>query len=168
MKNSSSVGSVYVCNRCNLAGFFCYTPCGADFKTCPCCGEYDFLNATVNYTDEPTKYDFLFDDENGNYDYDMRNSYSFCKKCKIIFELGCTDCSQGCTDDTYNCHFIKRWKNKITNIEYQGMPKFDDEDEWFDHVNDVEVLEMYCPHNGNKCTKGYKHERKCSLASDAR
>ena len=60
-------------------------------------------------------------------------------------------CVVGCTDNVYNCHFIKKWKDKITNVEYYGMSCFDDENDWFDNVNNVDVLEMYCPHNGYTC-----------------
>jgi hypothetical protein len=33
------------------------------------------------------------------------------------------------------------------------MPQFDDDDDWFNNVNNVEMLEMYCPHKNNKCIK---------------
>ena len=114
----------------------------------------DFLNNSVNYKICPEKYDFLFEDE---FDNDMRNAYRYCNDCNIIFELGCMHNIGGCTDNVYNCHFIKKWKNKVTNIEYEGMPMFDDEDDWFNNVNNVEVLQMYCPHNNNKCKKSF-HE----------
>ena len=44
MKNKMCVNELQECNRCKLKGFFCYTPFGADFETCPCCGKNDFLN----------------------------------------------------------------------------------------------------------------------------
>ena len=150
MKNTLYVDKVQNCYSCKLKGFFCYTPQGGDFETCPCCGNYDFLNASVNDENGPTIYDFLLEDE---FDNDMRNVYSYCNHCNIIFTLGCDHYNGGCTDVIYNCHFIKKWKNKITNIEYEGMPKFDDKDDWFNNVNNVEVLEIYCPHNHVKCTK---------------
>lgn len=152
MKNGTCVKECYYCWHCKTSGFFCYTPMGADFKTCPCCGENDYLNTCVNYVEEPTKYDFLFEDE---YENDMRYVYRFCENCKIIFELGCTHFVGGCTDNVYNCHFIKRWRDKSTNIEYNGMPQFEDADDWFNNVNNVEILEMCCPHNNNKCTKTF-------------
>jgi len=160
MKNNTNVKQVQKCYHCGLEGFFCYTPNGANYETCPCCGEYDLLSNNK----EPDKYDFLFEDE---FDNDMRRLYYYCKCCKIIFELGCKHCIVGCTDDTYNCHFIKKWKDKLTNIEYQGMPIFDDEDDWFNNVNNVEVLEMCCPHNGYKCSKTYhENTRNCWLFID--
>ena len=154
MKNVLNVDEVYNCQHCKLNGFFCYTPLGADFETCPCCGKYDFLNNCVNYNNSPTKYDFLFEDE---FENDMRYVYKYCNQCNIIFKLGCVHYIGGCTDNVYNCHFIKKWKNKVTNIEYEGMPKFTDEDDWFNNVNNVEVLEMYCPHNNNKCGNIYNN-----------
>ncbi len=149
MKNGSFVNKLQKCHHCNLKGFFCYTPMGADFETCPCCGNYDFLNNSVNYKNTPTKYDFLY--ETDDYDNDMRTKYRYCEGCKIIFELGCVHRTGGCTDNVYNCHFIKKWKDTITNIEYDGMPIFDDNNDWFDNVNNVEVLDMFCPHNHNIC-----------------
>ena len=157
MKNKMCVNELQECNRCKLKGFFCYTPFGADFETCPCCGKNDFLNKSVNYKKLPTKYDFLYEYEN-----DMRYSYKYCNFCKIIFEVGCMHCVVGCTDNVYNCHFIKKWKDKITNVEYYGMPCFDDENDWFDNVNNVDVLEMYCPHNGYTCNMSYTTET-CKL-----
>ena len=144
MKNIVCVKNLSRCCYCSVKGFFCYTPCGADFITCPCCGEYDFLNNNC----ENDKYNFLYGDE---YDNDMRNTYLYCNSCKLIFKLGCTHFEGGCTEDVSNGHFIKKWKNKITDEKYEGMPQFDDASDWFDNVNNIEVLEMYCPHNGNKC-----------------
>lgn len=145
MKNVLCVDKVYNCNYCELNGFFCYTPFGGDYETCPCCGKFDFLNSTNS-----TKYDFLFEDD---FENDIRYIYKYCDYCNIIFQLGCVHYNGGCTDDVYNCHFIKKWKHKVSNIEYKGMPKFDDKDDWFNNVNDIEVLEMYCPHNNNQCIK---------------
>lgn len=87
----------------------------------------------------------------------MRYAYSYCNHCHIIFQLGCIHYNGGCTDNVYNCHFIKKWRHKVTKIEYEGMPKFDDEKDWFNNVNNVEVLKMYCPHKNNKCNKTYKN-----------
>lgn len=161
MKNVLCVDKIYYCCYCKLNGFFSYTPSGADFETCPCCGKNDFLNESVNYKKKPTKYDFLFEDE---FENDMRYALGYCNFCKIIFKLGCIHNNGGCTDNVYNCHFIKKWKHKVTNIEYDGMPKFDDNDDWFNNVNNVEVLQMYCPHNNNKCkTSCYKVDDMCDL-----
>jgi hypothetical protein len=38
-------------------------------------------------------------------------------------------------------------------IQYDGMPQLESDKEWFDHVNDVEVLKMYCPHAGAHCSQ---------------
>jgi hypothetical protein len=161
MKNIICIKGLSNCSYCHMDGFFCETPSGSDYHTCPCCGKPDFkylvtsearftkrLNLTN--TEQLTKYDFLKKEE---YDDDMRNTFDFCDSCNIIFELGCTHSSRGCTDDIYNCHFISKWKNKVTNEEHNGMPQFENSDDWFDNVNSVEVLEMYCPHNGNRCKK---------------
>ena len=63
-------------------------------------------------------------------------------------------------------NFVKKWKDKNTNIEYEGMPQFDDNDDWFNNVNNIEVLQMCCPHNGNKCKKsGYPISENCDIKS---
>lgn len=161
MKNTVCVNKLQHCSYCKIKGFFCYTPSDADFETCPCCGYDDFLNDIVNYKDAPTKYNFLFED---GYENDKRNVYRYCDFCKIIFELGCMHYNGGCTSNVYNCHFIKKWKDKITNIEYEGMPIFDDKDDWFDNVNNIEVLQMYCPHKGDKCKQTtYQVKEICNL-----
>ena len=158
MRNIIYVKEFSKCYDCNMKGFFVYTPQGADYYTCPCCGKCDFLN----YYCDNNKYDFLYNDD--EYANDMRNSYIYCGSCKIIFELGCMHYSGGCTDNVYNSHFIKKWKNKITDENYEGMPQFDDAIDWFDNVNNIEVLEMYCPHNGNKCKNTiYEIKETCEL-----
>ena len=157
MKNISNVMQLQQCSACKLKGFFCYTPCGADYITCPCCGEYDYLNVTGD-----EKYDFLtawsdeIDDmscDTEGYFEDMRYKYRYCSSCKIMFETGCTHNRGGCTSDIYNAHFIKKWKNKLTNIEYDGMPQFEDTDDWFANAVNVEVIENYCPHRTARCVK---------------
>jgi hypothetical protein len=148
MKNVTYVNGLQSCAYCELQGFFCYTPVGADYVTCPCCRKYDFLNANDNDKYKNTKFDFLFEEE---FDDDLRNTYQYCDHCNIIYSVGCVHSIRGCTDDVYNCHFIKKWKDKSTNIEYEGMPLFADTNDWFENVNNVVVLQMYCPHNGDKC-----------------
>jgi hypothetical protein len=145
MKNATTVNKMHYCYHCKLKGFFCSTPFGADYETCPCCGGYDFLG---NVTD--TKYDFLYDAENV---HDIRKKYNFCTRCNIIYTLGCEHSDWGCTDVIYNCHFIKKWKNKVTETIYEGMPLFDNIDDWFNNANNVEVLELYCPHKNAACSK---------------
>jgi hypothetical protein len=49
------------CYSCNKYGFFLETPCGADYYTCPCCGNYDFVHSKYN-TEIYRKY-FLNDDD---------------------------------------------------------------------------------------------------------
>lgn len=159
MKNIVCVSKIQYCHYCRMKGFFCETPLGGDHNTCPCCGKYDFLSTT---SDE--KYDFLYDNEYMN---DVRQEYSYCNDCNIIFEVGCIHYCGGCTDNTYNCHFIKKWRDKPTNIEYQGMPQFEDENDWFENANNVEILQMYCPHKNDKCVKNrpdtYRYLHTCYL-----
>lgn len=150
MKNVSCVNEVQKCYKCNLSGFFCYTPHGADYYTCPCCGEYDFVNGHSRHNSLVTKVEIDILEIDNDYG-DVRVDYFYCNKCHIMFKLGCTHNRIGCTDDIFNGHFIKKWKHKVTNIVHEGMPMFDDERDWYDNANNVEVLQMYCPHKNNKC-----------------
>ena len=168
VKNIQHLQGVQKCRPCNMNGFFCYTPSGADYNTCPSCGRNDFLNFESRCTDQ---YDFLFLDD--AYEEDNRYKYQYCQLCKIMFEVGCMHAAQGCTDNVYNAHFIKQWKfdkeycskQNLDNVIYEGMPQFEDVDEWFNIANNIEILEMYCPHDGNHCLKGYykNPEKRCRL-----
>jgi hypothetical protein len=91
-------------------------------------------------------------DELNTHHSDNRIDFMYCKKCKIMFEYGCYHKYNG-TDTKYNCHYITKWRNKINNIEYMGMPLFDDDgddndndnNDWFDNANNVEPLEWCLP-----------------------
>lgn len=158
MKNIVCVNKLQECIKCKLRGFFCYTPEGGVHHTCPCCGTYDFMSYGIN-DEKHSKYDRSIEDN-----ADMRNSYYYCNLCKIIFDRGCEHAREGCTDGVYNCHFIERWKDKTTGIEYDGMPQFDDTDDWYNNVNNIEVLQMHCAHNGALCEKTlYKIDGACEL-----
>lgn len=159
MKNIRIVNQMQECDGCGLEGFFCYTPNGADYFTCPCCGESDFIGTEEEENSVNTcKIERKFNDND-----DMRFKYSYCNHCGIIFSLGCTHSDRGCTDNIFNCHFIAKWKNKITNVEYDGMPKFDDDIDWYDNVNNVEILQMHCPHDGKICKKTKYPISNCKL-----
>lgn len=165
MKNiMMMINNLQKCNFCKLNGFFSCTHNGVSACTCPCCGKFDFLNDDTCINDT-SKYNFLFElefDEN-----DIRVNFMYCSSCKIIFELGCVHNNGGCEECVFNCHFIKKWKHKITNIEYEGMPQFDDENDWFNNVSNIEILQMHCPHNNNYCNNSYYAEtnNKCELCS---
>lgn len=161
MKNTAHVNGLSECTDCKLKGFFCVTPNGGDYSTCPSCNGADFMcynsyeetrKILMGYANE---YEHEFELELDFEDDDMREMFPYCNKCNIIFELGCTHAIYGCTDSIYNCHFIKKWRDKTTNIAYVGMPKFENEMDWYNNVNNVEVLEMYCPHAGAKCKKSH-------------
>ena len=151
MKNTTTVPSVQKCYFCNKGGFFVYTPRGGDFETCPCCGNPDEMSANMNLP-----YDF---DET-----DMRYDWLFCKQCSIIYKLGCTHAEMGGTDGAYNAHVVKQWQHKVTGEVFQGMPLFESVQEWYEHVNDVLVLEEHCP---NGSARGYKTSHKITEECDA-
>jgi hypothetical protein len=88
---------------------------------------------------------------------DMRFSYYFCDKCRIMFNKGCKHSELGCTDDIYNVHFIKKWKDKTTITEYDGKPEFYYFDDWYENANNVEVIETFC------LQKNFKYTKSCSM-----
>ena len=150
MKNLIQLTTKAKCDSCSISGFFCYTPNSADYKTCPCCTEGDFIN--YDYVTELYKQYFTKEDESkDNVLYD----YSFCKNCRIIFDVGCTHTENGSTNNCYNGHFIGKWKYK--DEVYVGMPQFDSIDEWFNEYKNIEILEWICINgvNTKHCTKGY-------------
>lgn len=146
MKNLDKIYNNVKCYDCNLNGFFCYTPFGADYHTCPLCGAFDYMGdvATNDIYDKWCEIDL--------------EGY-YCHKCNILFQTGCTHKSKGCTDDVYNAHLIGKYKYK--DIEYIGMPQFDSVDEFIEEIitnnmKNIEILEWICVNNGWHC-KGDKH-----------
>jgi hypothetical protein len=142
MKNITQANTMVKCYNCNMNGFFCYTPNGADFDTCPFCGQNDYLYAGDHDNFE----------EISNILKKCKIGFSFCSSCRILYHTGCTHAVNGCTDDTYNAHVIKLWKYNGTI--YEGMPQFASIDEWLKQIQKIEVLEMICLNNGNHCEKG--------------
>ena len=136
-----------VCNSCNKYGFFCYTPYGGEYSTCPLCQDADYFNS-----DSSDKLNVLLEDE---YIEDIRQEYSYCKRCRVIFDTGCKHAENGCTSSVYNGHLIDMWLNKNTNDVHHGMPQFDDEDDWFKNGNMITILRWNCPNSGLHCTNGY-------------
>lgn len=157
MKNLIQVKTNVKCFGCSKNAFFCLTPCGADFTTCPMCGAFDHLNSQ----NDNEKYEFLYEEE---FDDDNRIKFSFCDKCKIMYLVGCTHSMEGCSDNVYNAHVIGKWMYK--NEEYTGMPQFNNIDEWFDKANDVQVLQLICINDNLICDKNkekvkhYDHYKK--------
>ena len=154
MKNLIETTTNALCKQCRLSGFFCTTPNGGDNVTCPCCNKC------------------ISEDENEDIDYcddDIRN-YIFCKKCRIIFEVGCTHAEEGCTDNDYNVHLIGKWQDLSDNKIYIGMPQFDSVEEWKETAHLIKILEWICPNNGAHCTGGFypksshpEYYEKCSF-----
>lgn len=163
MKNCTKLPSMFNCYKCNCRGFFVTTPHGGDYTDCPCCGEYDFLMDTLNHEWNKGRaiYDKLNDlfDQTDDHDNDMRLKYKYCVHCGILFDSGCYHYVGGCTDNIYCAHFIKQWRDKSTGAVYTtGMPQFDNAEDWFEHANDVEVIDMVCPHKGTICSRASENE----------
>ena len=72
-----------------------------------------------------------------------------------MYKVGCTHASMGCTDNTFNGHFIGKWKDKSTDEIYIGMPQFDTPEEWIEKANSIEIIKWICPNNGLHCSSGH-------------
>jgi len=137
MKNVTSFNNKVVCYSCMLNGFFCYTPDEQNCCTCPLCGELDL---------DAIKHDNNF----------------FCKKCKIIFLIGCIHGHDNTLNNCYNGHLVSKWLHIPTNNTYIGMPQFDNVCEYMDEIKNISILEYICPNNGWKC-KNSNDKSVCNL-----
>jgi hypothetical protein len=131
MNNHTNLQVSHVCEHCKEKTLVCYTPNGADYNTCPLCD-----------SSELNKYNYSLCD---NIEDDDMLNYSYCEKCHIIYEIGCKHKVYGCTDDAYNAHLICEWKDKRTKQYYEGMPYFDNIDDWLQNVNYVQIIKWCCP-----------------------
>ncbi len=151
MHNITRIVPINSCYMCHDDGFFTLTPDGGDYCTCGVCGsgcglDYDYgvLNEMKLSRKEFEKKVRKTSDNNHLLDY--------CTNCRILTFIGCTHGENGCTDGVYNTHFISEWIDKRTGEKFVGMPQFDDNQDWFDHVSDVQILKYYCPNNGSHCS----------------
>ena len=154
MKNITSVASSVKCPGCRLNGYICFTPNGGDYTTCPLCN-YGQYGSSREY-DERYKMNTI-DDEDED---DLRN-LAYCEGCRIIFDMGCIHAEEGCSASYLNGHMIGKWKYKTKEEIYIGMPQFDDLADWYNHVNDIEILGWVCPNNGVHCDKAGYPESRC-------
>lgn len=130
MRNIVSLDTKVKCYKCKQQGFFCSIE---DFTSCPRCGEHEIWNDI---------YDTFKDD-------DIRVEYTFCNKCGIMYELGCMHGENGCTSGIYNGHLIKKYEYE--GDVYEGMPHFENEEEWFREAPKIKVLEQIC--KGSVCLR---------------
>ena len=152
MKNilSNSLETNAVCYGCNLTGFLCTTPSGADYTTCPCCRQMDFKNESAPFSnpmdlEASGKLNRLFWADETVGEPDIRLEYEYCRACKIIFDAACIHAENGCTSSVYHAHFIASWKNIETGVTYEnGMPQFDDACDWFENAPKVKIIRMMC------------------------
>lgn len=126
-------------------GFLCKTPNGADTVTCPVCGQTEFF---FHYGSE--EYDKCF--EKYNYIYENEKimghpDLEYCVHCNIMYSIGHLHVLVGCTDDIYVGHLVSKWSYQ--DMVHNGMPLFDNVEEYLDKVQDIKILEMSCPHG--KC-----------------
>ena len=124
------------CYKCTMP-LICSTPNGGDHNTCPLCGGDEF-KYDLNYSKLCDEDDTIFE--------------NYCNACHIIFRVGCMHQEHGCTDSTYNGHLICEWTNTKTNEFFEGMPYFEDADDWLENVNYVKINRWCCPNKNNICT----------------
>lgn len=143
MKNITTITKpTQKCTSCKQIGYYCLTPMGADYETCPLCGnclldEYDYGDDITNEEYDKIKKLNLRKHDNG---FDL----NYCTDCHVMIEVGCMHAAGGCTDNDYNGHVVCKWRDKTNDIIYNGMPHFESEQEWLDKVDDVQVLNMVC------------------------
>jgi hypothetical protein len=140
------------CILCGTHGYFCESSMGRCGPSCPCCGYRHFLD----WADSAT-YRARFDWDDAS---DVRNQYLYCKECGIVFALGCLHYEAKfihSEDRILNAHFITKWKHRDTQEVFRGMPYFENPDDWFEHVNQVEVLEMQCPQSNLICNRSRRY-----------
>jgi len=149
MKNITDIVKVKEirCDSCDNIGYFCWTPLGGEFVTCPLCENPDAWYES-EYTDKEI---FFIDAINGN----RQQVYPYCAHCKIIFYNGCIHGVNGCTDNCYNGHLISKWKNLKTNEIFNGMPKFESIEEWYNNLENFEILDWKCLGTNKFCEKAY-------------
>ena len=126
-----------------------YTPCGADYTTCPICG------SASNFYDNQELCDKYYEEtEENTYIYD----WDYCEKCNILFNKEIHGVN-GCTDNSYTAVFISKfkWNSKI----YEGMPQLNTSELFNILKNDIqfEILETVSsntlPVPSRYCKKAY-------------
>lgn len=154
MKNITQIADNFIrqyCSGCSTKGFFSSTPNGGDYITCPLCDNFDWESWNYNtdkYNEYYEKYGYM---DNGELTVGCLDFGSYCDKCNILFETGCTHNAKGCTDSIYNGHIIGKWEYK--GEIYIGMPCFDNVEEYFKEGPKIKVLEVLCPNNIKHCIK---------------
>lgn len=129
--------------------FICNTPFGGDTTTCPLCCNFDLIYnigyKTEQYNEYFDKYKYFYKP----YNEDIIGHYKleYCNKCNILYDIGCINKVNGCTSDDYNGHLVNKWKYQ--DIIYNGMPCFDNVEDYLEKIKYIEILEMKCPNTGN-------------------
>jgi hypothetical protein len=139
--NNSYPKTGALCIGCNKAMFISYTPNGADYETCPICGDgtYDCI--------DNDKYDRMI---------------SFCNKCQTIFMISdCVHAVNGCTDNAYYSKLVHKFKYE--GKDYDGMPKFKSFSDCEKELDKYELTWVcMCNRNCPECPEAYyKDKYKC-------
>lgn len=125
------------CNSCQYSGLYCYTPNDADNITCPLCANIE--------SSEVNKYVFVNRENKEEF-----VSMHLCVNCKVMFTLGCVHCKKGCIDDIVNAHLVKMYK--YMGDEYEGMPLFQNVQEFHNTIKGISIVKLFCPNKGKVCS----------------
>ena len=128
---------------CNCNGLFTHISMwNEDYICCPFCDKR-FSKYCNKYSKEC------------HTNYDDYISFYSCIKCNILFTNGCYHIDSDGGTGIFNVHLINKYKYK--NDIYEGMPFFENNDEFNLVKHDIEILQLICPNNGDYCKeKKYK------------
>jgi hypothetical protein len=137
MKNIIHLPKCASCVHCKVKGFF--VDLYEDGITCPCC------SFTIGMWKDYEQYKHIIDN--------IKNDASYCDDCGIIFDT-CFHSAVWSDLCILNAHFVKKWKDLRSGITYEeGMPCFDSVEDYIENIDHIHIIEWFCPHNGNICSK---------------
>jgi len=150
MENIVEIHTSMYCDLCDKQGFFCPEYNEGDNVYCPICGGLD-SDYTLNLFDEVNleKYGYDYDDKphniTGNKEIERivgHYEYEYCIDCKILYHRGSRHYSES-HRTVYNGQLVGKWEYQ--GEIYIGMPRFDDEIEYFKTIKDIKILELVEP-----------------------
>ena len=133
------------CDRCNIKMFAGSTPNGADCVSCPLCDDVFYI---------------------GEDELDIDIDSYFCKKCGILFNLGCIHALNGCTSDIYHAELVHSYQ--IDGIETIGMPVFDSLEELTKLFPNMSLkFVCTCTDETRRCPEGsYDYNKYYNITND--
>jgi hypothetical protein len=74
----------------------------------------------------------------------------YCEPCGILYRVGCTYVSTPRGNEKYG-HIILKWKYLLNDEIYNGMPHFENSNEWAKEICNIEILDWACLGFGSCC-----------------